>query len=163
MLWPLFCRSSFLGRPLILLWRIYWQPWVVRIVANAETQAPVRPGNSLPAGFMGCFVAGFFGKLRFLPDKFYKTEIVFIAILIFLAYTVATKNKFTFDDVSFSLLSIVYVGMGFLYFMEIREISLQLLFYSLFVIWATDSGAYFVGRAFGKRKLWARNQSEKNR
>ena len=61
----------------------------------------------------------------FLPDKFYKTEIVFIAILIFLAYTVATKNKFTFDDVSFSLLSIVYVGMGFLYFMEIREISLQ--------------------------------------
>lgn len=90
----------------------------------------------------------------FLPDKFYKTEIVFIAILIFLAYTVATKNKFTFDDVSFSLLSIVYVGMGFLYFMEIREISLQLLFYSLFVIWATDSGAYFVGRAFGKRKLW---------
>src|SRR5699024_5933209 len=24
----------------------------------------------------------------------------------------------------------------------------------LFVIWATDSGAYFIGRRFGKRKLW---------
>lgn len=90
----------------------------------------------------------------FLPDNFSKAEIVFIAILMFLAYTVATKNRFTFDDVSFSLLSIVYVGMGFLYFLEIREISLPLLFYSLLVIWATDSGAYFTGRALGKRKLW---------
>ena len=26
--------------------------------------------------------------------------------------------------------------------------------YALFTIWATDTGAYFIGRAWGKRKLW---------
>src|SRR5699024_354922 len=28
------------------------------------------------------------------------------------------------------------------------------LLFILFIIWATDSGAYFVGKYFGKRKLW---------
>ena len=31
---------------------------------------------------------------------------------------------------------------------------LPLFFFVLFNIWATDSGAYFIGRALGKRKLW---------
>lgn len=35
-----------------------------------------------------------------------------------------------------------------------REAGLSYIFYALFLIWATDSGAYFIGRAFGKRKLW---------
>ncbi|MDF1506555.1 phosphatidate cytidylyltransferase [Robertmurraya sp. DFI.2.37] len=87
--------------------------------------------------------------------KYSKVEVALLAILLFLTYTVATKNKFTFDDVAFSIMSIIYIGMGFLYFIEIRETGgLIYIFYSLFIIWATDSGAYFIGRAFGKRKLW---------
>ena len=38
--------------------------------------------------------------------------------------------------------------------METREAGLVYIFYSLFIIWATDSGAYFIGKALGKRKLW---------
>ena len=83
-----------------------------------------------------------------------KVEITLLAVLLFLSYTVVTKNRFTFDDVAFSLMSILYVGMGFYYFMETREAGLVYIFYSLFIIWATDSGAYFIGRALGKRKLW---------
>jgi phosphatidate cytidylyltransferase len=74
--------------------------------------------------------------------------------LLFLSYTVATKNRFTFDDVAFSIVSTLYIGMGFYYFIETREAGLVYIFYSLFIIWATDSGAYFIGRAMGKRKLW---------
>ena len=81
-------------------------------------------------------------------------EFTFLIVLLFLTYTVLTKNKFTFDDVAFSLLSILYVGMGFYYFMETRDAGLVYIFYSLFIIWATDSGAYFTGRAIGNRKLW---------
>ncbi|MBD1380044.1 phosphatidate cytidylyltransferase [Metabacillus arenae] len=83
-----------------------------------------------------------------------KAEFALLAVLLFLTYTVTTKNKFTFDDVGFVILSALYVGMGFYYFIEIRELGLEYIFYALFVIFATDSGAYFIGRAFGKRKLW---------
>jgi phosphatidate cytidylyltransferase len=83
-----------------------------------------------------------------------KVEIGLLVLLLFLSYTVATKNRFTFDDVAFSIVSILYIGMGFYYFIETREAGLVYIFYSLFIIWATDSGAYFIGRAMGKRKLW---------
>ena len=84
-----------------------------------------------------------------------KIEIGLFAILFYLTYMVASKNKFTIEDLSFSILSVIYMGVGFLFFIEIREeAGLWLLFYSLFIIWATDSGAYFIGRALGKRKLW---------
>lgn len=83
-----------------------------------------------------------------------KTELVMVIVLLLLTYTVITKNHFTFDDAAFSALSAVYVGMGFYFFMETRQAGLVYIFYSLFIMWATDSGAYFVGRAIGKKKLW---------
>jgi phosphatidate cytidylyltransferase len=91
-----------------------------------------------------------------IVDTFYytKTELGIAFILLLLAYTVITKNRFTFEDVGFSILSAIYVGIGFYFFIETRDAGLVYIFYSLFMIWATDSGAYFVGKATGKRKLW---------
>lgn len=86
--------------------------------------------------------------------KLSKVEFAALAVLLLLGYTVVTKNQFTFDDVAFSVMSVLYVGMGFHYLIETREAGLVYIFYSLFIIWATDSGAYFIGRAIGKRKLW---------
>ncbi|CEG26826.1 phosphatidate cytidylyltransferase [Bacillus sp. B-jedd] len=84
-----------------------------------------------------------------------KEDFAVMAVLLLLAWTVASKNRFTFDDASFFAMAVAYVGAGFYFFMETRQAGgLSWLFYSLFIIWATDSGAYFVGRALGKRKLW---------
>ncbi|QPC46376.1 phosphatidate cytidylyltransferase [Mangrovibacillus cuniculi] len=85
-----------------------------------------------------------------------KIELALFGVLLFLTYTVVTKNRFTFDDVAFATLGTLYVGIGFYYFIETRaaDSGLEYLFFALFVVWATDSGAYFVGRAIGKRKLW---------
>ncbi|MHC0037169.1 phosphatidate cytidylyltransferase [Pseudoneobacillus sp. C159] len=83
-----------------------------------------------------------------------KAELSFLILLLFLTYTVLTKNSFTFEDVAFSILGTLYVGIGFYYFIETRTEGLPYIFYSLFIIWATDSGAYFIGKSFGKRKLW---------
>lgn len=85
-----------------------------------------------------------------------KMEVALLVMLVFLAYTVVTKNSFTFDDAGFSILAALYIGVGFHYFIETRaaENGLVFLFYSLLLIWATDSGAYFIGKAMGKRKLW---------
>ncbi|ETI70338.1 phosphatidate cytidylyltransferase [Neobacillus vireti] len=96
-------------------------------------------------------------KYMHVLDTFYysKTELCIVFILLLLAYTVITKNRFTFEDVSFTILSALYVGIGFYFFFETRvDGGLVYILYSLFMIWATDSGAYFIGKALGKRKLW---------
>lgn len=89
-------------------------------------------------------------------DGFYytKTELAIVLIMLLLTYTVVTKNRFTFEDAGFSILSAIYVGIGFYFLIETREAGLVYIIYSLFMIWATDSGAYFIGKATGKRKLW---------
>ena len=70
------------------------------------------------------------------------------------------KNHFTFDDAAFVILSTLYVGIGFYYFIETRNIGLAYVIFALLIVWTTDSGAYFTGRKLGKRKLMARNFSE---
>ncbi|MCP1124735.1 phosphatidate cytidylyltransferase [Bacillus sp. AFS018417] len=83
-----------------------------------------------------------------------KGDITFVIVLLLLSYTVLSKNTFTFDNAAFLLMATTYVAMGFLYLNETRIAGIQYVFYALFVIWATDSGAYFIGKAIGKRKLW---------
>lgn len=89
---------------------------------------------------------------------FTKSEIIMLFAMLLLSYTVLVKNKFTFEDAGFIMLATVYVGMGFFYLLETRNYNelagLFHIFYVLLIIWASDSGAYFFGRAFGKRKLW---------
>ena len=83
-----------------------------------------------------------------------KLEVIMIFALVLLMFTVLLKNKFTFDDVGFLMLAMIYVGMGFYYLIQTRGAGLDYIIYVLFVIWATDTGAYFVGRSMGKKKLW---------
>ncbi|WP_067838507.1 phosphatidate cytidylyltransferase [Amphibacillus sediminis] len=84
----------------------------------------------------------------------YQLEIILMTALLLLGYTVLVKNKFTFEDAGFMILSAIYIGLGFHYFIETQSIGLEYIFYGIVVILATDTGAYFSGRFFGKRKLW---------
>lgn len=87
-------------------------------------------------------------------SSYSKIESALFFILLLLTITVLTKNRFTFDDVGFLVLSTMYIGVGFYYLIETRMAGIALVFFALFVIWATDTGAYFVGKTLGKRKLW---------
>src|SRR5690625_3298490 len=83
-----------------------------------------------------------------------KLEIIILFALVLLIFTVITKNKFTFDHGAFLLFATLYVGIAFYLLIELRFEGLNYLLFVLFIIWATDSGAYFTGKLFGKRKLW---------
>jgi len=83
-----------------------------------------------------------------------KTEILFFGVLIFLSHSVLTKNRVSYDDIGFCIISVLYLGIGFYYMIETRFAGLTFFAFALILIWLTDSGAYFIGRAFGKKKLW---------
>lgn len=83
-----------------------------------------------------------------------KVEITFSVALLLLIYTVIVKNRFTFDQAAFSMFGALYVGIGFYYLIETRLVGIEYVIYALLVIWMTDTGAYFVGRKIGRRKLW---------
>lgn len=83
-----------------------------------------------------------------------KLELLFITAILLLIYSVLVKNRFTFDDVAFVILSTMYVGIGFYYLIATRDAGLAYIIFALLIVWTTDSGAYFTGRRFGKNKLW---------
>ncbi|MED1202042.1 phosphatidate cytidylyltransferase [Heyndrickxia acidicola] len=95
-------------------------------------------------------------NILFRSIGYNREQVILIGILLLLMLTVVSKNRYTFDDISFVVFSALYVGIGFHYFLLTREASKGLLyiFYALLLIWATDSGAYFIGKAMGKHKLW---------
>lgn len=93
-------------------------------------------------------------KIKISTYSFSKYEVIILFTMLLLSYTVLVKNKFTFDHVAFILLSTLYVGFGFYFLTVARMDGLNYLLFVLFIIWATDTGAYFAGRYFGNRKLW---------
>ena len=73
---------------------------------------------------------------------------------ILLSYTVLSKNRFSFMDAAFCLMSVAYVGIGFMYLYETRSEGLHFILFAFLVVWLTDTGAYIFGRLMGKHKLW---------
>lgn len=88
----------------------------------------------------------------FIPFEPLPVVIIFVMLLLFL--TVASKNIISIEHVGFYLIATMYIVIGFAFFMEARNHGLEFVLFILFVIWATDSGAYFVGKSLGKHKLW---------
>ena len=83
-----------------------------------------------------------------------KLNLLLVLAILLLVMMVFSKNKFNFDQASFVFFATVYVGMSFYFVIDTRMMGLALFLFILFIIWATDSGAYFIGKFLGKRKLW---------
>lgn len=92
--------------------------------------------------------------LDWLKDLYItKWEILFLLVALLLAYTVFSKNKFHFDQAGVVFIAAFYVGFGFHYLAPTREAGLSYVIFALLIVWSTDTGAYFIGRAIGKAKL----------
>jgi phosphatidate cytidylyltransferase len=85
-----------------------------------------------------------------------RLELFLLLVVVMLSITVITKNNFTFDEAGFMVLASVYVGYGFHFFIHARylDTGMEMIYFLLLLVWATDSGAYFTGRSLGKHKLW---------
>jgi phosphatidate cytidylyltransferase len=74
----------------------------------------------------------------FLPEKTDKFMLFYLIVMLLLGISVISKNTYTIDEAAFPVIVSLYTGVGF----------------GLFIVWATDIGAYMFGRQYGKNKLW---------
>ncbi|WP_046175025.1 phosphatidate cytidylyltransferase [Domibacillus indicus] len=141
------------GLPFILL------VYIMSAAAVAEALKMKKIAVFSTAGFLSILLS----FVMLIPEEragewqllgFGKLELLLLFVLLFLVNTVITKNRFTFEDAAYCVLLPLYIGFGFSYLIETREAGIAFVFFALFITWASDSGAYFVGRSFGKRKLW---------
>ena len=84
------------------------------------------------------------------------SQMMVFFVFLYLFVVVLKKNAVDFDHVASLILGAMYIGIGFSYMLQTRLVDqgLQLTLLVLLATWASDSGAYFTGRLFGKHKLW---------
>ncbi|MBD2845252.1 phosphatidate cytidylyltransferase [Paenibacillus sp. IB182496] len=86
------------------------------------------------------------------------TELVmWLTMFLLLGVTVITSNRTTINEAAVLLLGAVYLGFGFSAMLEVRleqDFGLYAACLAFGCIWASDIGAYFVGKRVGKRPLW---------
>lgn len=90
--------------------------------------------------------------LTFLPTDGNYTAYAIIVFLL-LGTTVFNLGEYNYSDVVFPIASSFYVGIGFHNLLLARTDGLNKVLFALCIVWATDIGAYLVGRQFGRRKL----------
>lgn len=67
--------------------------------------------------------------------------------------TVFDPERFNIEKAAVLVLAMFYLGLGFQTLIRMRDAGLSSLMFLFAIVWATDIGAYCVGRAIGKQAL----------
>ncbi len=117
-------------------------------------QKGYRPSSGL-AYLIFLFLMTALGGVNHVPVKYFQA-----GLLVFLALSgcllVIGFPRFSLTDVALTWIGALYLGVFFSYgVLVVQELNNP--FFALLLVfgitWATDTGAYFAGRAAGKRKL----------
>lgn len=89
--------------------------------------------------------------------------------LVSCVYMIKLYKKFErkpFTNIAYTFLGVFYVAVPFALLniatFENQQYDYQIIFGCLFILWASDSGAYFAGTLFGRRKLFERISPKKS-
>jgi phosphatidate cytidylyltransferase len=79
-----------------------------------------------------------------------------VGLILFSTLIVLSRNRFDLLQMAYLFVGAIYIGYGFSYMMQTiwKPNGLALSLLVIIVTWANDSGAYFVGKKWGKHKLW---------
>jgi phosphatidate cytidylyltransferase len=132
-------------------------------LAGLDGLVPQKTFGTLCGLFIYCL--SFFIEQQPLPPRYY----VLIFPLISFVYLIKLYKKFErkpFTNIAFTFLGIFYVAVPFsllnVVVFEKGTYNFEIIFGCLFILWASDTGAYFAGTYFGKRKLFERISPKKS-
>ncbi|WP_209331317.1 phosphatidate cytidylyltransferase [Lunatimonas salinarum] len=112
------------------------------------------------------FTLTFLEEMKVIPIRYYFLVFPLISMIFFIKlYRKSDKKPFT--GIAYTILGIFYVAIPFS-LLTVAAFSVDKTFHyeivigSLFILWASDSGAYFAGTKFGKTKLFERVSPKKS-
>ena len=162
----------------VLINAVYWSEWsyfivflLIGLLAQVEFyQLLGLEGKRFPLKSFGTFIGMLMFILTFivergeLPAIVYYWVFVILSGVYFIKLYVKTDLK-PFANIAFTFLGIIYVALPFALLntviFEGGQYHFEVVLGCLLLLWANDSGAYFSGRMFGKRKLFLRISPKK--
>ncbi|MBK6265779.1 phosphatidate cytidylyltransferase [Marivirga sp. S37H4] len=168
--------AALVGVFIILAAIIYgqWTYFAVFFVLCAFTQLEfyklVGLDGMLPLKFWGTITGLSIYTITFLVRAEHLNPQIYFAIApiastVYFVKLYKKNDKKPFTNIAFTFLGIIYVAVPFslLHIAVFYEgtYSFQIILGSLFILWASDTGAYFAGVKFGKTKLFARISPKK--
>lgn len=128
--------------------------------------------DNLPLTFYGTFCGMVMHVLAFFIEKgdlAYQYYYVLSPLLTFIFFIKLYKSKDEkpFKNIAYTFLGIIYVALPFTLFTVLAFIKNDtydpnIVLGCLFLLWSSDSGAYFAGTKFGKTKLFERVSPKKS-
>lgn len=143
----------------------------ISLLAQWEFYRLIKLQNYLPIRLLGVaigcslFILSFFVARGSLDSKYY-FAIFPIASLIFLIKLYKKNDNNPFLNIALFYLGLTYVALPFALMNVVVHYhgyySFEILLGLMLIIWASDTGAYFSGIRFGKRKLFERHSPKKS-
>lgn len=169
--------TGIIGAILIIFAVIYSQ-WsyfgvflVICVMTQLEFYKLLRLDDMLPLVTWGTFsgitifIIVFLEQTELIKNKYYFLILPFLYIA-FLIKLYRTKDDKPFTNIGLTFLGIIYVAMPFSFLHIIAfhngTYTAEIVLGIIFIQWASDTGAFFAGSKFGRRKLFERISPKKS-
>lgn len=162
----------------IILSAILYSEWTfillfcaISVLTQLEFYKLLGLDGNQPLTYYGTMCGVFINIITFLIEKevigFQNYFLISpLVTMIFFIKLYKKRDLKPFQNIAFTFLGIIYVALPFslLSVLAMRggRYNYEIVLGCLFLLWATDIGAYFAGTYFGKRKLFARVSPKKS-